>query len=136
MAAMKYSVLVLAAAAMVGGCASNATPKSAGANSPQMDLNTPTGGVAAVEPTASYVPPDPEPVMADPTPVAATPVIASAAQPAMASGGTYIVRKGDTLYRIAKEHYGSGKDWHRIASANPGVTPQTLRVGQRLILPQ
>ncbi|HEX4124841.1 MAG TPA: LysM domain-containing protein [Tepidisphaeraceae bacterium] len=135
MAAMKYSVLVLAAA-MVGGCASNATTKSAGADNPQMDLGAPAGGVAAVAPTASYVPPDPQPVMADPTPVAAIPVIASAAQPAAAIGRTYTVRKGDTLYRIARERYGSGKEWRKIAMANPGLTPQTLRVGQRLVIPQ
>jgi len=132
MATLKYSVLVLAAAAMVGGCASNAGTKSAGAGSSSLDLNS--APVAAMAPTAAYVPPDPEPVMADPAPIAATPVIASSAQ--TADGGTYIVKKGDTLYRIAKAHYGTGKQWQKIAMANPGTTPQTLKVGQRLVIPE
>ena len=68
--------------------------------------------------------------------MAATPVIASSAQYASVDGGTYTVKKGDTLYRIAKEHYGSGKQWQKIAAANPGASPQTLRVGQKLVIPQ
>jgi 5'-nucleotidase/UDP-sugar diphosphatase len=135
MAAMKYSVLVLAAAAMAGGCASNATTKSAGAGNSPLDLNS--APVAAVAPSASYVPPEPQPVMADPiAPVAATPVVASASEFGSIEGGTYTVKKGDTLYRIAKAHYGSGKQWRKIATANPGLTPQSLRVGQKLIIPQ
>ena len=38
-----------------------------------------------------------------------------------AGNGSYTVKKGDTLYRIAKDHYGDGKQWTKIASANPGV---------------
>jgi 5'-nucleotidase / UDP-sugar diphosphatase len=137
MAAKTISVLFLAVAAIAGGCANKAS-NSTGANDPTMDLNSPSAaGVAAVAPSASYVPPDPQPMMADPiTPMAATPVIASEAQTASIDGGTYVVKKGDTLYRIAKAHYGSGKQWQRIAAANPGTSPQTLRVGQRLVLPQ
>jgi len=50
-------------------------------------------------------------------------------------GGTYTVKAGDTLYRIATTHYGAGKDWKKIAAANPGVNPNKLRVGQVLTLP-
>jgi len=68
------------------------------------------------------------------------PVEPTAAQPVMAvsstSGGNYKVKKGDTLYSIAKQKYGDGKQWQKIASANPGVSPSTLRVGQTLVLPQ
>jgi nucleoid-associated protein YgaU len=136
MAVMKYSVLVLAAAAaMAGGCASNTGTKSAGAGSSSLDMNS--APMAAIAPSASYVPPDPQPEMSDPiTPVAATPVIASASEMGSAQGRSYTVKKGDTLYRIARERYGSGKKWQKIASANPGLTPQTLRVGQKLIIPQ
>jgi nucleoid-associated protein YgaU len=133
MAAMKYSVLVLAAA-MAAGCSNSSSPKSAGADN-ALDVNS--APMAAVAPSASYVPPEPQPVMADPiVPLAATPVIASSAQPAATIGGTYTVKKGDTLYRIAKERYGSGKQWRKIAMANPGLTPQTLRIGQKLTIPQ
>jgi 5'-nucleotidase len=59
----------------------------------------------------------------------------SASSPAPMGGGKYVVKAGDTLYRIAVTHYGSGKEWHKIVAANPGVSPQHLRVGQTLILP-
>ena len=55
---------------------------------------------------------------------------------ASATTANYTVKKGDTLYRIAKDRYGDGKQWQKIASANPGVTASTLRVGQTLVIPQ
>ena len=54
----------------------------------------------------------------------------------VASGDSYKVKKGDTLYAIAKAQYGDGKKWERIAAANPGLTPGTLRAGQTLTIPQ
>ena len=54
---------------------------------------------------------------------------------AIASGSKYTVKKGDTLYHIAKDKYGDGKQWQRIASANPGVSPSSLKVGQVLVMP-
>ena len=54
---------------------------------------------------------------------------------ATASGSKYTVKKGDTLYHIAKDKYGDGKQWQRIASANPGVSPTSLKVGQVLVMP-
>lgn len=47
----------------------------------------------------------------------------------------YVVQPGDTLFRIARAHYGSGAAWHKIALANPGLTPATLKAGQKLVLP-
>jgi nucleoid-associated protein YgaU len=80
-----------------------------------------------------------------------TPVIASAVTPAYSTnsvgssqtgnqigtsgGGSYVVRKGDTLYGIARTHYGDGKKWQQIASANPGLSPSSLKVGQTITLP-
>lgn len=61
---------------------------------------------------------------------------ASKAKAAVASGDAYKVKKGDTLYAIAKAQYGDGKKWERIAAANPGLTPGTLRAGQTLTIPQ
>lgn len=87
--------------------------------------------VAAVAPAPAYQPspmPAPQPVMYD-------------NQPGMASssgaigGGSYTVKKGDTLYSIARQRYGDGKQWTKIASANPGLKPQSLRVGQSITLP-
>ncbi len=74
------------------------------------------------------------------TPAPASPVLAApdsgySQTPTAAGNGSYTVKKGDTLYRIAKDHYGDGKQWQRIASANPGVSPQSLKVGQTLVIP-
>jgi len=55
--------------------------------------------------------------------------------PASASGERYTVKQGDTLYHISKVHYGNGNQWQRIATANPGVSPTSLKVGQVLVIP-
>jgi 5'-nucleotidase len=67
-------------------------------------------------------------------PVAAAPAAVESA--GAASTAAYTVKKGDTLYKIAREHYGDGKAWNKIAAANPGLSPSTLKVGQRIVLPQ
>jgi 5'-nucleotidase len=80
-------------------------------------------------------------VTATPAPVAPAPaaVQVGAALPASpspsAGGRQYKVQKGDTLFRIAKTHYGDGNRWQQIASANPGVTPATLRAGSTIVVP-
>lgn len=73
---------------------------------------------------------------------AATPAIltqtpaAPAATPAPAGGARqYRVQKGDTLFRIAKTHYGNGNQWQQIASANPGLTPASLKAGATIVVP-
>ena len=38
---------------------------------------------------------------------------------------TYTVKKGDTLWNIAKEAYGSGTDWKRIYNANKSIIEAT-----------
>ena len=50
-------------------------------------------------------------------------------------GGSYTVKKGDTLYSIARQRYGNGKEWSKIASANPGLRPESLKVGQTITVP-
>jgi 5'-nucleotidase len=82
-----------------------------------------------------------------PAPVAPQPVADEAFTPAQptqtadASGvatapaGPYTVKKGDTLYGIARQRYGDGKQWVRIAEANPGLRPEALKAGQTITLP-
>jgi len=50
----------------------------------------------------------------------------------------YTVRKGDTLYSIARRVYGDGKMWAAIWKANKGVIeePSRLAAGIRLRLPE
>jgi 5'-nucleotidase len=65
----------------------------------------------------------------------ATPTVTPGTPGAPASGSTYVVKPGDTLYGIARRLYGDGKQWQRIAAANPGLSPQMLKVGQTINLP-
>ena len=53
-----------------------------------------------------------------------------------AAGATrYTVMKGDTLFGIARARYGNGGQWQRIAMANPGLTPETLKAGTTILVP-
>lgn len=51
--------------------------------------------------------------------------------------GTYTVRRGDSLWKIARAMYGQGWQWRRIYDANRSAIPETLmlRVGQILVIP-
>jgi LysM repeat protein len=49
-----------------------------------------------------------------------------------ASGQTYKVESGDTLYTIGQKF---SVDWHDIASANNLKEPYSLKVGQELTIP-
>lgn len=50
---------------------------------------------------------------------------------------TYTVKKGDTLSKIAKEHYGEADQWHKIFEANRDQIqdPDLIHPGQKLRLP-
>src|SRR5436305_943676 len=121
----KYLWATLAAASLAAGCNSN--NKSASARPPLSPL------VTDISPT----PPShysTQPIQ----PMAMQPIEQPAAPAAFATsgGGTYTVQKGDTLYKIARERYGDGKQWQKIAAANPGLSPQSLKVGQKISVPQ
>lgn len=48
---------------------------------------------------------------------------------------TYIVQKGDSLWKIAKKYLGSGTKYKKIMEAN-NLKTSTLKVGQKLIIPK
>ena len=48
----------------------------------------------------------------------------------------YVVKKGDYLWKIAQEVYGSGYNWVDIAKANKLKNPGVLYKGQKLKLPK
>ncbi len=50
---------------------------------------------------------------------------------------TYTVQKGDTLWKISRDFYGSGKEWRKIFEANQDVisTPDRVREGTVLKIP-
>ena len=62
-------------------------------------------------------------------------------QPADASStdvNTYTVASGDSLSKIAKNHYGDAAKWHEVYEANKdliGSNPDLIEVGQVLTLP-
>jgi 5'-nucleotidase/UDP-sugar diphosphatase len=118
--------LGLAAALFVAAGCQQPTTKPAAAHSGAMDVS-PT-----VTSTPTYAP-APGPAVLPPEPTAAAAVAPSGPG---ASTASYTVKKGDTLFHIAKDKYGDGKQWTKIASANPGLSPATLKVGQTLVIPQ
>ncbi|HEY7087351.1 MAG TPA: LysM domain-containing protein [Tepidisphaeraceae bacterium] len=83
--------------------------------------------------------PAPAPMPAAPQPVAQPVVYDNMTTTPAASGsiggGSYTVKRGDTLYSIARNKYGDGKQWTKIATANPGLRPETLKVGQTIVVP-
>lgn len=54
-----------------------------------------------------------------------------------AEPGGYVVRRGDTLWGIARRHYGNGEGYRRIYRANRGRirNPNRIYVNQRIYLP-
>ena len=56
---------------------------------------------------------------------------AAAALPVAPASGTYIVKRGDTLYSIALEH---GADYRELAQLNKIEDPGKIRIGQELRL--
>lgn len=47
----------------------------------------------------------------------------------------YVVKKGDTLWNIAKKYYGNGAQYTKIATANAIKNPNLIYPGQKLLIP-
>lgn len=50
---------------------------------------------------------------------------------------TYIVKKGDSLSKIAKEFYGNANQWKKIYEANRDKIkdPNLIQIGWELVIP-
>lgn len=55
---------------------------------------------------------------------------------ATSATGTYVVRAGDTLSKIASRLLGDGDRWREIVAANPGLDPKRLLVGKSIRVPR
>ncbi|MVN76550.1 LysM peptidoglycan-binding domain-containing protein [Hymenobacter sp. HMF4947] len=69
---------------------------------------------------------------------AGTDFFGNSTTPAATSGESYTVVSGDSLSKIAKNHYGDAAKWHQIYEANKaiiGSNPDHIEVGQELTLP-
>jgi nucleoid-associated protein YgaU len=91
---------------------------------PRMVKTVPTAAPARTAPPS---PPQPQSISAD-----AEDADAGYYQQA---GGTYVVQRGDTMAKIAKNLLGSTKKWRELAKANPHINPNKLVVGQALVVP-
>ena len=91
--------------------------------------------------------PPPEPIVLEPVPEVseevspapprAAPTEPPVVEPPTPAEVTYVVRRGDTLYSIARRFYGDGKLWTLIRDANRDriPAPELLRVGTELTIP-
>ena len=138
--------VVLALVATGAGCANNkqAASEAAPLNDSVADIDVAPvpprepefAEAAPLDVLAPDAPaPMPEPVS---TPAPEAPVVSeapAAQQPGSGEGTTYTVKKGDTLFSIARAVYGNGGQWQRIANANPGLSPSTLKAGTTIAIP-
>ena len=123
--------VMLVAAALMGifivGCQNK---KNQTADAGVLDVSAPANSAPS-----AYTPPAPQPIAAQPVTYDTMPNATGGTGANGGAGGAYTVKKGDTLYSIARTRYGDGKQWQKIASANPGLRPETLKVGQTITVP-
>ena len=120
------------ATASTSGTPSAATPTSAGTATASTATATasPTSPKPVV-PTGTTTIGGPVPTNVDPRTTAADP-----AMPSTAGSRSYVIKTGDTLEAIARAQLGDGQKWRQIASANPGINPNNLKVGQSITIPE
>jgi 5'-nucleotidase len=120
------------AAITIVGCARKNTP--APVSESVTDINT-----APIPPSegagVAFTAPTDAPAAAPQHAVAEPAVTEAPAAAAPAAGSSYTVKKGDTLFSIAKANYGNGNQWQKIVQANPGLSPTTLKAGKKITLP-
>ena len=123
---------------------SNATPNSDSKVAP-LPLAAPAPSVVGMAPLPGPSDTSAVKTIGDTGPQAVTPsssrVHHEATKPAKvakvkaAGAGKYVVKKGDSLSKIAKLLYGDSKKFKEIAMANNITNPNKIRVGQVLVIP-
>ena len=82
--------------------------------------------------TANQVAP---PTVVVESPVETTPVVPVVEKPRAPVALRHKIKKGDTLYHIARRYYGDAEKWRVIAEANNILVPADLHVGRVLMIP-
>ena len=122
-----HSCIGFALLFIAAGCQNTQKPAASSAN---WDSGTPVTDISPTPPPSYQAA-----QLAAATPTA-QPVADTMVSSTPSAGGTiYVVQRGDTLYKIAREHYGDGKAWQKIAAANPSLNGTMIKPGQKLTLP-
>ncbi len=120
---------VVAALAIVAGCAKKTATPTATANLTEVAPPAPIhNGITPAAPI-SYS----EPIAAPMDDITPAPTRSGSAS--SGAGKTYVVKKGDTLWAIAQRTYGDGKQYHKIVAANPSIKGDRVIAGQKIVLP-
>lgn len=148
----KLALVPLLAVAVMAGCQNKTkeppiqppTPTAAATPAPKTATYDVPAMMDPVQPSTPAIPMDdpsllPPPVTSTPTAtkVSSTPAKAAPAKvtPKATASRKYTVKKGDTLTGIAKRYYGNANAYKKIVSANPGINPNMIKVGQVINLP-
>ncbi len=136
------SIALLAGAVTLTGCKNK--KDEVAATTPPTNEPPPAPVVTSLPPAPAPAPaprsfePAPTPIPA-PAPAAkgSTPKAPAAAHGSAGAhaGGTYTVAKGDTLYGIARKVYNDPKMVSAILKANPGLSADKIKAGQKIHLP-
>jgi 5'-nucleotidase / UDP-sugar diphosphatase len=128
--ARSLSLLCAAGLVAVVGCNNNKKTATGPANPSVADIRPVNAAPAPAPMPVQPVQPI-QPVVSD-TPPTVTQVASATPQ---ITGSTYTIQKGDTLYKVARAKYGDQSAVKRIVAANPGLSPNTIKVGQKINLP-
>lgn len=110
------------------------TQAQAQAAPPQTSPAPPPAAPSVTDPAAAAPKPAPPPSAA---PKPAAPAAATTkAPPAAKAERTYKVKSGDTLWDIAAQYYGDGRQYMKIAKANNIANPNLINVGVVLKIPE
>lgn len=85
-------------------------------------------------PTANDPAPPAKPT-AEPAKPAAKIALLILKKTAAATPSTYTIKRGDNFWNIAKQVYGNGFDWKKLADANPKMTAMKLPIGSEMKIP-
>ena len=75
----------------------------------------------------------PKPLITEPPTKVPSGASAGVAEPV--GGNTYVVKKGDNPWAIAKRELGDGQRHKEILALNPGLNPTTMKIGQVIKMP-